>query len=291
MNFSPKTIITIDDRVLLFALDRLYRRAMQGFERTTLLIAARRVAQALRITGSNLTPEGYYSTDSALTEYFRLMRALQEVLEDREVEVAGLLEFQQLWRVSNSRIYGHAEREGKLFPRGVDALGRALRSQAPEWTIARILPVARTAAIQTDDYSLVGLAARIEDAVVLTALRESVVLYAARMAVGMPPRPTFEWNVDPDLARQANRFVEAFNTFVPNALPAVIPENAALFHAPHWHATEVAGRCVCIGSDPGSEPVRYYHWAICQTGSELKVEEFWAGELWTTERYRAQRTS
>jgi hypothetical protein len=283
-------IVTIDDRSLLFALDRLYRKAMQGFERETLLVAARRVAKVLRLDVSNLAPEGYYATDRALAEYFRLMRALQAVPESREREVAGMPEFQRLWDVANSRIYGHPDRADQLLPQGIDALGRALLSLAPEWTVARIVPAARAAAIETDDYSLVGLAARVEDAVVLTALRESVVLYARTVSLGPPPRLTFEWKVDPDLAKQANRFVQAFNALVPDAVPSVIPANARLFHEPDWDVTLVAGRCVRLGVGPLSRPVRHYHWAICARDSELEVREFWADELWTTARYLTQRT-
>ena len=290
MEFPKNMIVTIDDRLLLFALDRLYREAMQRFERTTLLLAARSVAKVLRIAVSNLAPEGYYATDAALTEYFRLMRALQDVSESREHEVAGVPEFQQLWDVANSRIYGHPDRSGKLLPKGIDALGRVLLLLRPEWTVARLVPAARAAAIETDDYSLVGLAARVEDAVLLTAVRESVVLYAHSIALGRI-RWTFNWRVDPDLAREANRFVQAFNALVPDALPAVVPANAPLFYEPKWHVTQVTGRCVRLGFDPESRPIRHYHWAICETrDSESKVQEFWADQLWTTERYLAQRT-
>ena len=59
MEFPRKMIVTIDNRFLLFVLDRLYRKAMQGFERTTLLVAVRKIAEALRIAPSNPAPEGY----------------------------------------------------------------------------------------------------------------------------------------------------------------------------------------------------------------------------------------
>ncbi len=223
-------IVTVDDRFLLFALDRLYRKAMQAFERTTLLMAARKVAAVLGISPLEVPPEGYYHTDPLLTEYFRLMRALQNVSESREREVGGLPEFRQLWTVFNSPIYGRPDRSGMLLPTSTDALGQALLDVRPEWTVARLLPAARAAAIRTDDYSLVGLASRVEDAVVLTALRESVVLYSRIIKLGLPPPPTFDWKVDPELAAQANRFVQAFNALVPDALPAVVPENARLLY-------------------------------------------------------------
>ncbi len=285
----PTMTVTIDDKFLLLALDRLYREAMQAFERTTLLVAARSVAEALDTSPLAVPVEGYYGTDSALTEYFRLMRTLQNVSASREREVAELPGFRQLWDVANSPIFGRPRRQG-LLPTGVDALGLALKETRPHWTVERLVPAARRLALATDDYSLVGLAARVEDAVVLTALRESVVLYAAVMILGLPPAPTFDWKVTPELAAAANRFVQAFNALVPGALPAVVPENAALFYDEHQPWATTTGRCVRIGFDPGP-PERHYHWAICEASrSELNVQEFWSNELWTTERYKAERT-
>jgi hypothetical protein len=288
---AHKMIVTVDDRFLLFALDRLYRKAMQALERTTLLVAARKVAGFLDIDPLDVPLEGYYGTDPKLAEYFCLMCALQRVSQSRENAVARLPEFRQLWDVFNSPIYGRPERSGKLLPTATDALGQALEDVAPEWTVARLLPAARKAAIQADDYSLVGLGARVEDAVVLTALRESVVLYAALTRLGLPPPPTFDWKVDPELAAQANRFVQAFNVLVPDALPAVIPENAELFYDPDKPFADVVGRCVTLGVDPRPHPTRHYHWAICRARrGEFSVQEFWADEVWTTQRYLAERT-
>lgn len=290
MKHPTEWIVTIDDRFLLFALDRMYREAMQTYERTTLLRAARKVAELLDIGPIDVPLEGYYATDAALTEYFRLMRAFQTVPEARRGMVVGHPEFQQLWDVANSPIYGRPEKAGRLLPAATDALGEALEDVAPDWTVARLLPAARTAALKMDDYSLVGLAARVEDAVLLTALRESVVLYAALKVLGVPTPPTFDWKVTPELAAQANRFVQGFNALVPEALPAVIPENARHFYDPDRPFANVVGRCVRIGISPVS-PVRHYHWAICQARhSELRVQEFWSDELWTTQRYLSERT-
>src|SRR5688572_9842095 len=93
---AHKMIVTVDDRFLLFALDRLYRKAMQALERTTLLVSARKVAGVLDIGPLDVPLEGYYATDPKLAEYFRLMRALQDVSQSRENAVARLPEFRQL---------------------------------------------------------------------------------------------------------------------------------------------------------------------------------------------------
>jgi hypothetical protein len=68
------------------------------------------------------------------------------------------------------------EAHAKLEPRVVDN-----RVFLPTWTIAGLTAAAYAIAIRTDDCSLVGLAARSRDTVVLAATRESVVLYG-------PPR-------------------------------------------------------------------------------------------------------
>ncbi len=71
----------VDDRVFLLGLDKLYRDAMKQHERGELLGCARRVAEALHVTPADVPVEGYYAEDERLTEYFRLVRALQDVDE------------------------------------------------------------------------------------------------------------------------------------------------------------------------------------------------------------------
>jgi hypothetical protein len=283
--------ITIDDRYLLLALDRMYRGAMRQFERTVLLPAARKVARRLWIGRADVPVEGYYSADRRLSKYFRLMRALQEAPESSGQAVVNLHEFRLLERVCSSPMYGRPVRSGKLLPRGWDALTQALADEAPDWTLARLVPAARTAALALDDYSLVGLAARIEDPVVLAALREYAVLYGAVVLIGGPLHPAFVWRVSPELAVQANRFVSAFNALVPEGLPAVAPENAHLFFDPECPFPDLVGRCVRLGIEPSTNPARHYHWAICRAAEgELRVQEFWSTDVWTTRRYLATGT-
>ena len=145
---------------------------------------------------------------------------------------------------------------------------------------------AHTTVQKTDDFSLVGLAARIRDPVVLAALRESVVLYAHDVlgCVGPEDRPRYVWNVDKDLAAQANRFILAFHELFDEELPPPDPTQAETY----WHACEdndIYGRCVRLGSNDANEPMLHYHWAIYGP-EELTVQEFWHAEVWTTERYR-----
>jgi len=278
----------VDNQVFLLGLDKFYRDAMKGHERGELLLCARRVAAQLATAPANVPVEGYYAEEQELTEYFRLMRALQDVPGRRIPEVAALTDYQRLRDVASAPLFGRVEDTGKLLPAGRDPLCEALWITGPEWTVARLLPAAQSAALKWDDFSLVGLAARIQNPVVLTALRESVVLYAAiaPTASPIPPRYKYVWQVDKEIATQAERFIKVFQQLFGEELPPPKSSQAERY----WHAAadnEIRGRCVRLGYDDRQQPVRYYHWALCLgEDRELTVHEFWHTEVWTTTRYR-----
>jgi len=125
--------------------------------------------------------------------------------------------------------------------------------------------------------------------VVLTAVRESVVLYAELVlgAALHPPRPIYVWEVDKDLARQARRFIDTFNMLFGERLPPPDPAQAERY----WRAyddNEILGRCVRLGYDDTVLPMRHYHWAISRAADGgFAVQEFWKHEVWTTARYRS----
>jgi hypothetical protein len=277
----------VDNRTFLLGLDKLYRDAMKRHERGELLNCARRVATALNVPPATVPVEGYYTENPELTEYFRLMRALQTVSDESTPTVASLPEFKRLLEVTSAPLYGKAIKSDKLLPTGRDALSEALYRTMPDWSLPRLVETAYNASLETDDFSLVGLAARVKDAVVLAAARESVVLYA-EVALGaalFPPKPKYVWKVDPELAAQAWRFIDTFNRLFNEKLPPPEPGYAGSY----WHAyadNEIVGRCVRLGYNDAVSPVLQYHWAICSKG-EIVVQEFWHTEVWTTERYRA----
>ena len=195
-------------------------------------------------------------------------------------------EFGRLLTVTSSPIFGSPMRE-RLLPSGTDPLSAALGAvDMALWSVPLLTAEAAKVARATDDFSLVGLAARAEDSVVLAALRESVVLYA-ECVFGMElvtPRYEYVWQVDPALAAAAQRFVDGFNDLFGPELPPPTAKYARIF----WHGfdgAEVVGRCVRLGqTDP---PARYYHWAVCRDPEDqLAVHEFWHDEIFTTERYR-----
>lgn len=276
----------VDNRAFLLGLDQLYRTAIKWHERLELFTCAKRVTGALGVAPADVPIEGYYADDPQLTGYFRMMRALQDVDERRTPEVAELPEYQRLREVTSSPIYGRSQELGKLLPVGRDPLSRALIETQPDWSVERLMEVAHDAAGKTGDFSLVGLAARIRDAVVLAGLRETVVLYADGV-LGIPgpdDQPKYVWKVDKDLAEQAGRFIRAFNELFDEELPPAESSQAERYWNAHEDC-ELYGRCVRLGTNDATRPVLHYHWGISDP-TELTVQEFWHEEVWTTDRYR-----
>jgi len=281
----------VDDRRFLLGLDELYREAMKEHERTQLLACAQDVAAALKVEPANVPIEGYYSEAPDLATYFRLLRALQQQSASRAAEVESLSQFRRLRDVTSSPIFGRPvlktldEEDEHLLPAGRDPVSAVLNvaeTQA-ECTVERLIAQTSAYAEENDDYSLVGLACRARDAVVIAALRESVVLYAEMGVPGaMRSRPKYLWRVTPALAAAAHRFIDAFNGLFGPELP---PATATYAHIFGRQEPNIVGRCVCLGRTRDVPPA-YYHWAVVQ-GGQYAVHEFWSPEIWTTERYRS----
>jgi len=290
-NEGPRIQRVVDNRVMLLGLDELYRTAMKGHERTELLACAQRVSTALHQAPADVPVEGYYSEDSALTTYFRLMRTLQTVSLERAPEVEAIPEFHRLLTVTSSPIFGSPVREN-LLPTGRDPLSAALLAiDLAQWSVPLLTAEAAKAARAADDFSLVGLAARAEDPVVLAALRESVVLYAMVVTGGFAaPRFEYVWQVDPALAAAAQHFVDGFNGLFGSELPPPTAQYAHIF-GDAFGGAEVVGRCVRLGQT-ADRPVHYYHWAVCRDSEDqLAVHEFWHDQVVTTKRYRRSACS
>src|SRR5262245_8171078 len=96
----------VSNRVFLLGLDELYRESMKRNERDELLRCARETASALSVPPADVPIEGYYTEDDRLTEYFRLMRTLQQVPRWRDSEVADLPGFKRIRQVTESPIFG-----------------------------------------------------------------------------------------------------------------------------------------------------------------------------------------
>jgi hypothetical protein len=282
---KPETRI-VDNRVFLLGLDELYRETMKQHERGELLCCAQRLAADLELAPADVSIEGYYSEDERLTEYFRLMRALQEAPKSCEQAIRSIGAYQRLKQVTESRIFGAPFDGDSLLTVGKDSLSVALGKTFPEWNIETIVDAAYQCALDSDDFSLVALAALSRDPVVLTALRESVVLYAMAVdACAVMPNPEYIWQVDDLIESRGRRFVETFNELFDDSLPQPKQDNADVF----WRACKewkIVGRCVRIGFDDRVRPINHYHWAIDRAKYSLIVKDFWDTEVWTTERYR-----
>ncbi len=278
----------VNNRVFLLGLDHLYREAMKAHERQDLLWCARSVAGELGMPPAEVPLEGYYAEDEQLAEYFRLMRGLQAQDGRVREKVASMPPFQRLHEIAAAPLFGRPQDTGKLLPVGRDPLSQALRDTWPAWTIDGLTEAACRAASENDDISLVGLAARARDAVVLAATRESVVLYAEKVIGGavFPKSARYSWEVDEDLAGHARRFVDTFNRLFDENLPQPVAANAAWYWSA-CHENRLHGRCVQLGFDDRTQPVTYYHWALLRdVWGNCSVRDFWADEVWTTSRYQ-----
>lgn len=289
---SQAGVFEVDNHVFLLGLDYWFREAMKVYEMRELLPRAREVARALKVDPAQVPVEGYYSEAPELEEYFLIIRALQAVDEAAENRVGEMVEFRLLWDVFTSGLYGLPQRKNKLLPVGRDPLTQALDDCFPDWTVEQLTAAACQAALRADDVSLVGLAARAQDPVVLAALRESVVLGAEALYYGLHDEPEYTWRVDGWLEEAANRFIAIFNRFDPGRLPEAGAANAKLF-AQAYEDNEFIGRCARIAMN--EDQTQHYHWAVAfkmEAGRPVGcvVDAFWDSSLWTTDRYRdAQR--
>ena len=130
----------VDERTFLLGLGELYRDAIQPHERGELLGCARRAAAALDEAPADVPVEGYYAEDEELTEYFRLVRALQGVEESDASSVISLPELGRLRDVTSAPVrtvgeqdchqpeagrladsYGHPSHGHRLPPPGANA--------------------------------------------------------------------------------------------------------------------------------------------------------------------------
>lgn len=284
--------IVVDNRTMLLGLDYMYREIMKRFEVEQLLVCAQEVCARLDIGPADCSVEGYYTESGELRRYFQLVRSLQRQKANTRARVQDLESFRLLEKVTSSSIFGRKGDESHLLPRSLSPLADAL-ARPGQWSVKSLLERAQQIARGSDDHSLVGLAARAGDAVVMAALRETACLYE-EVVIGYRDTTAYRytWNADDEICRAANCFVEEFNRLVGDRygrLPSVTPECAREFST-SAHCNDIVGRCVWIGQNPVGD--HYYHWAVCMRREDedapgsLFVDEFWSREVWTTEQYR-----
>lgn len=264
---------------------------MKIFEREKLLPASTDLVEKLGIPLINVPVEGYYPESEELTEYFLKIRSLQKCTKIQRQTVDQSASYRLLSNVMSSEIFGKGKEAEDFFTQRRDPLYYALQNiPVREWSVAAITSEAKRIAANSDDISLVGIAAFISDSVAVAAVRESVALYSS-VAVGcamIPPEVTYEWQVDTEVQDKVNRFIKTFNVLVSGSVREASPENVKYFYDACEENT-IAGRCIYIGYDDTKDPVEKYHWAIKPSGNGLVVEEFWSSEIWTTERYGIEK--
>ena len=282
----------VENRSLVLALDKLYRDRMKVFEIERLLPASQTLVKQLSLSVVDVPIEGYYIESKELTEYFLNIRTLQEQDIVEKQKVIHLESYNLLYEVMSSEIYG-LQGQNKFFPQRFDSLYFALDTTHPsDWKVKKLTEKAHNFSIEKNDISLVGIAAFIKDSVVLTALRESVVLYGAIAAASgfMMDTPIYKyvWDVEKELENKVNQFIKSFNALTSSKILKACSATAEYFYEAYID-NDIFGRCVRIGFDDSKYPVDNYHWAINQENDNMTVDEFWSTEVWTTERYQNEK--
>ncbi|VUD69440.1 hypothetical protein TDB9533_04810 [Thalassocella blandensis] len=280
----------LDNRALILALDYLYRENMKRFETEELLEESRKLIRMLSLSVVDVPVEGYYHESEELKEYFLNVRTLQQCPLERKKEVEHLDSYQILSKVTDSEIYGKGKSNGFL-PQRLDPLFYALQNiPVSGWAVESITSEAHSISVDSDDISLVGIAASINDSVVLAALRESVALYGA-VAAGsamIPPKIVYRWDVDSKLQSKVNLFIKIFNELSSSNIKEAGPENVEYYYDA-FEDNEIFGRCIYVGYDDTKTPIEMYHWAIKYEAGSAIVDDFWSEDLWTTERYKDEK--
>lgn len=289
---SNTIIREVNNRELVLGLDYLYRKAMKVFEVEKLLPLSKRLLKVLNAPKLEVPIEGYYGESEGLKEYFITMRSLQDLSKEDSLKVESSDDYKTLYTVSTSPIFGQKDEGKKFFPKMRDSLYFALDSTLPnECSEEVIVEKAFQFSKKLDDYSLVGLAALCKDAIVMTAIRESVVLYAtdvAPLSALRPPKYEYQWKVDKEVEKQANRFISEFNKLTSSKILKAKARNAEYFYDASKD-NDISGRCVRIAYDDSQIPTQNYHWAINNKMGRIMFDEFWDTELWTTDMYKRKR--
>ena len=105
LEIMNKDLRIVTNQVFLLGLDELYRTAMKRHESAELLECARNVASTLGVAPADVPIEGYYTESSELTEYFQLVRSLQDQPIDRETELPESEPYSRLVAVTSCLLY------------------------------------------------------------------------------------------------------------------------------------------------------------------------------------------
>lgn len=283
MQAPDKTVI--DNRKVVIAIDHLFRQYMKRFEKQTLLPATKQLLKELSIEKQTFPIEGYYAESNELKEYFLNIRTLQQLPGDFKKQTQQFKEYKLLSNIFGSSIFGHQRDDYGFLPLRKDAVSLVLEdTPLDQWNIENITTKAGEYASANDDYSLVGCACWLKDSVLITCVKESMVLYSGLILSD----PIFEWQVCAELEYRLNLFISEFNKLCNANIRTASPENARYFDKAA-ELNHITGRCIALGI-PTVNQTQHYHWAIRKENNlDYITHDFWSEELWTTERYRLEK--
>ena len=269
--------ILVTDRLFIIGLTELFRRQMKDHEINTLLPLAQKVCSILGLTPVNIPLEGYYADSPTLSQYFRLIRALQMAPSSEARKVSSTDAFRRLLAAYQSPAMGRIEDTPFLFPRTTSPLGEALK-EPHTWSIQGLTQRSQQL-IRDSDAGLIAVACASADPVAICVARETMALAADVEFADLEP-PRFLWKVSRDVAEVARRFITATAVSFGFTLPDPVEASAPVYGAASA-GLDLAGRCILIGEHPGSEYGRY-HWYLSGQDTGMVVIDFWSLATWTT---------
>jgi hypothetical protein len=279
----------VSDFELILGLDSFYREQMQQYETKQLLPLVIELFEKLGVSPKKYPMEGYYYKSEKLKNYFNYIKTLREVSIKHKDDVQNMLGYKKLTELFCSGLYGKYEYDDKILPNVKDPIYYALESLSVEnWNVKNILNTAHTIINDTNNTTIIGLGIIIKNPVIVTALRETAVLYADILCAGVPDFTIkyinkYIWNVSKEIEHLANIIIETFNGICPYKIPLAIEKNAKKYYD-RFMSNPFDLRCVRIGYDAFSG--KNYHWAIKNQEyltNNYKFAEFWDEKHWTTE--------
>lgn len=275
--------ITINNVDYFHMIDNEIRPAMMDYETKQLLPVAQNVIGDLET--QEYPVEGYYYKTPELTEYFTIIRNIQENKKIYKEINTKTDEFQRLYDFTDRTLWGavSSDRTKSPLPRRYDILGLTLKSfedpiKGPfvkrPWTIDKIMD--RIKDFATGTINLVELAYKIGSLECLVAGAETNILYReiTHITGSSGTNPEIIWNVDPEIEEFGKKLLDEYNNLIGTNIKSPTPNT-------YWNFNRYPElpRVVALGYvDFTGE---YYHWKL---DSLRNVTDFYSGELHTTEQ-------
>ena len=185
-----------------------------------------------------------------------------------------------------SGLYGEFEFTDCILPIVKDSLYKAMEILPEEkWNAKSILDEAYLNLLKGNDNTIIGLGVLLKNPVIVTLLRESVVLYSDFLFTGGPDFRVkyvykYIWNVSIEIEKKAQKIIQTFNSICPYKIPDAIKKNVKIYYE-KYISNPIYMRCVRIGFNG----YNHYHWAIRKKDyftEDFEFIEFWDSKIWTT---------